>query len=149
MTSRIMLDSGPLGEITHPKAEADVAAWLVSMLEAGCEVVIPEIADYEVRRSLILSGLNKSIERLNELKELLTYAALDTPIMLQAAEHWAEVRKKGKPTADKHALDADVILAAQAKFAGAVVATENVKHLELFVTIKKWSDIGLPTRPKS
>lgn len=39
---------------------------------------------------------------------------MNTAIMLQAAQFWAEARQRGIPTADPKALDGDVILAAQA-----------------------------------
>lgn len=61
--------------------------------------------------------------------------------MLKAAELWADARKRGKPTADPKELDGDVILAAQALQANAVVATENVGHLSLFVEARHWKDI--------
>jgi hypothetical protein len=47
----------------------------------------------------------------------------------------------GTPTAPPEALDGDVILAAQAERAGAIVATENVAHLARFVIARHWRDI--------
>ena len=63
--------------------------------------------------------------------------------MLKAAELWAEARKRGKPTADVHALDGDVILAAQALQIQAVVATENIGHLSFFVDAQYWKEISI------
>jgi predicted nucleic acid-binding protein len=103
--------------------------------------MIPEIADYEVRRNLLLAGLTKSVTRLDQLKNVLIYRPITTAIMLKAAELWAEARKLGKPTADLKELDGDVILAAQALQVDAIVATENVSHLSLFVEAKHWKDI--------
>jgi predicted nucleic acid-binding protein len=62
--------------------------------------------------------------------------------MLRAAELWADARRRGNPTADPKELDADVILAAMALEAGAIVATENVGHLSRYVTAKHWRDIA-------
>ncbi len=61
--------------------------------------------------------------------------------MLKDAELWADARKRGRPTADLKELDGDVILAAQAQQAKAIVATENVGHLSLFVEAKDWTEI--------
>lgn len=61
--------------------------------------------------------------------------------MLKAAELWAEVRKRGMPTADSKALDCDVILAAQALAVDGLVATENVGHLSRLARAKSWRDI--------
>jgi len=113
----------------------------MNLLKANVVVIIPEIADYEVRRSFLLAGLTKSIIRLNQLKQTLIYQPLSTEIMIKAAELWAEARKAGKPTADPQALDGDVILAAQALRVDAIVATENVGHLSLFVEAKHWKEI--------
>lgn len=143
MNRPIILDAGPLGMIAHPRPNRDITLWLKQILEAGVEVIIPEIADYELRRNLLLSGLSKSIERLDHLKMSLTYLPLNTGVMLRAAELWAEARKAGQPTADPKALDGDVILASQALEAGAIVATENISHLSRFAEAKYWRDISL------
>jgi hypothetical protein len=39
-------------------------------------------------------------------------------------------------------LDADVILAAQAEFAGAVVVTTNVRHVGRLVPAKQWTELA-------
>jgi predicted nucleic acid-binding protein len=139
----VMLDSAPLGKIAHPRPNPEITKWLMNLLSDDIEIIIPEISDYEVRRSLLLSDLVKSVARLDELKQTLTYLPITTQIMLKAAELWAEARKLGKPTADVHALDGDVILSAQALQVNAVVATENVGHLSLFVTAINWKEISI------
>src|SRR5262245_53219407 len=88
--------------------------WLDSLLTAGVRVVLPEIADYEVRRELLRARKVQGIQRLDTLATLLEYLPITTPIMRQAADLWAHARQQGQPTADKKALDGDVILAAQA-----------------------------------
>jgi len=141
MTNPVMLDSGPLGRIAHPKPNPEIIAWLTKLLDANVEVMIPEITDYEIRRSLLLTNLTKSVARLNQLKQALVYRPINTANMLKAAELWADARKRGKPTADLKELDGDVILAAQALQVDAIVATENVGHLSLFVEAKHWKEI--------
>lgn len=141
MSRKIILDAGPLGKIAHPRPNPEITNWLQDVLSAGDEVIIPEIADYEVRRNLLLSQLTKSIERLDHLKKFLTYLPLTTDTMLKAAELWANARKTGQPTADSKELDADVILAAQTIREGGIVATENIGHLSRFVAAKHWQDI--------
>jgi predicted nucleic acid-binding protein len=141
MHKPVMLDAGPLGKLAHPRPHPEITTWFKQLLEANVTIIIPEITDYEVRRSLLLAELEKSVTRLNQLKYVLTYHPITTNIMLTAAELWASARKQGKPTADPNALDGDVILAAQALQVGAVVATENVGHLSLFVEAKHWREI--------
>jgi predicted nucleic acid-binding protein len=114
----------------------------------GVIVAIPEIADYEVRRGLILAGSTEGIRRLEELHEELTfYFPISTDAMRRAAELWADARRRGGATADDKEIDADVILAAQAmSFAGLTdrltVATYNERHLARYVDTHHWRDIS-------
>lgn len=111
------------------------------MLRADCIVFVPEIADYGVRRELLRANKTRSVKRLDSVKSLADYLPIDTRTMLLAAEFWAEARQRGMPTADAHALDGDAILAAQATLARAIVATNNIGHLDQFVETKNWRDI--------
>jgi predicted nucleic acid-binding protein len=149
MNRLIMLDSGPLGMVTNPKAKGiplDCQLWLKSLLQKGEKIVMPEIADYEVRRELLRAGLLQSVHRLDNLKQTLEYIPIQTDTMLLASSLWAEARKMGQPTADPKALDGDVILSAQARLLGndkteVIVATTNVAHLSRFVTALDWRSI--------
>jgi predicted nucleic acid-binding protein len=146
MSRLILLDSGPLGMATNPKAKGtplQCQQWLRSLLEKGEKVAIPEIADYEVRRELIRAGLLQSLRRLDSLKQTLEYIPIQTETMLLAAKLWAEARQTGQPTADPKALDGDVILSAQARLlcndtTTVLVATTNVGHLSRFIPASDW-----------
>jgi predicted nucleic acid-binding protein len=143
-----MLDSSPLSLLCHPNPTAagviEINLWLQSLLAAGAEIFIPEIADYEVRRELLRAGKQKSLRRLGLLIGTLHYVPISTAHMNRAAELWAGARNRGIPTAPPEALDGDVILAAQAESTAAVVATANVTHLSRFVSAKHWRDITQP-----
>ena len=65
MVEAVALDSGPLGRLAHPARNLEIAAWLEHLLEADIPVIIPEIVDYEVRRSFLLEGLTRSVVRLD------------------------------------------------------------------------------------
>lgn len=142
MSKPILLDTGPLGMAAHPRPSREFAIWYRGLLRSGRLLLIPEIADYELRRNLILEGMVTSIDRLNQLKTALDYLPITTDIMLRAAEFWAEARKRGRPPASPKALDGDAILAAQAEQVDGIVATDNVKHLELFVEAANWESIA-------
>lgn len=147
----MLLDAGPLGLVTHPNAATknkQAAQWLRGLLEADVAVLVPEIADYELRRELLRAGKAKSVTVLDRYKASLGYVPLTTQAMLQAAQFWATARQQGKPTAPDLALDADVILAAQAEVLRSggdevVVATTNVGHLSRFVPAKAWQLVGV------
>jgi predicted nucleic acid-binding protein len=133
--------------ITHPRPNKAIAEWFKGLLRAGASVMIPEIADYEVRRELLRAGKRKGIQRLDALQNVIGYVPLSTSAMLKAAEFWAQARNEGYPTADDKALDGDAILAAQAAVLAAesgqdvVIATTNVGHLARFADARKWEEI--------
>ena len=81
MSRLILLDSGPLGMATNPKAKGiplECQQWLRLLLKRGEQVAIPEIADYEVRRELMRARLLQSLERLDNLKQILRYIPIQT-----------------------------------------------------------------------
>ncbi len=144
MNEIVLLDASPLGMISNPSAtpaNLECYNWMESLLMSGYQIIVPEIADYEVRRELLRAGKTHGLARLDLLKNTLDYLPLTTNVMLKAAELWAQARNQGTPTADAKALDCDVILAAQALAENGIVATENVGHLSLFVEAKDWRDI--------
>lgn len=99
MSRFIVLDSSPLGMVTNPKATPltlECKQWLTSLLAQGEIVVIPEIADYEVRRELLRVGKVAGIRQLDQLKNTLMYIPIETPVMLLAAQLWAKARKEGR-----------------------------------------------------
>src|SRR5579859_6816875 len=117
----VLLDAGPLGMITNPKSapeNEECKDWVAGAVVKGIEVIIPEIADYEVRRELLRANRFRGLERLDALKGILEYAPITTPVMLNAAEFWAAARNIGRQSASDASLDADMILAAQAALLG-------------------------------
>ncbi|MDE2106571.1 MAG: PIN domain-containing protein [Patescibacteria group bacterium] len=135
---------------TNPRSRPDneeCKKWLAELVLQGTRVILPEIADYEVRRELIRAGKLTGIGRLDHLKANVEYLPLTTTAMLLAADLWARVRNTGMQTASDLALDGDVILAAQALTCGVpsgeiVVATTNTNHLVRLVGAKLWRDIS-------
>jgi hypothetical protein len=106
----------------------------------GAIIGIPEIVDYEVRRSLILANSWDGVRRLDDLyaRKHALYLPINTPSMRKASELWAEARRKHRPTAGDQALDGDVIVSAQAMgFCSAAddwsIVTENVGHIARYV----------------
>src|SRR5262249_14117195 len=113
------------------------------LLASGEQIIIPEIADYEVRRGWLRTRQPLAIDRLNGLKATLGYAPITTDAMLLAAEFWADARQRGYSTAADQALDAHRILAAQAVTLGGetVIATTNVDHLSRYTRAQLWEKI--------
>jgi predicted nucleic acid-binding protein len=142
------MDTGPLGLVTHLRAErnAEAVAWLKELNAGGARVRVPEICDYELRRELLRRGATTGIRRLDDLGRQVGYVPITTEAFRLAAELWARARREGYSTAADPALDADVILAAQASLLATggddvVVATTNVAHISRFVAAEKWQEI--------
>jgi predicted nucleic acid-binding protein len=148
MADLILLDSGPLGLFTAPPRRTDTRAcnrWLAGLISARARVIVPEIADYELRRELLRAGKSTSIARLDALANATEYLPLTTAAMHLAAKLWASARQQGKPTAADTTIDADMILIAQAQTLGAanfVIATTNVGHLSRFASAELWNRIS-------
>ncbi len=65
MNRVVLLDTGIIGLITNPKRAPESLAcncWLQTLIKAGIRVILPEIADYEVRRELLRANKIKGIE---------------------------------------------------------------------------------------
>jgi predicted nucleic acid-binding protein len=151
MTRVIVLDSGPLGLLMHTKRTKEGVAcrtWLARQLAAGVRVVVPGIVDYELRRELIRGKLSAAVGALDAFNaaDPGRFLILTSADLRLAAELWAQLRNQGQPTADRHALDIDVILSAQALGGGwptadLIVATSNVGHLSRLVRAELWQNI--------
>lgn len=145
----VLLDSGPLGLLSNPTTTGEpreAREWALGLLDGGATMVVPEIADYEVRRELLRAEKSSGIRRLDELSNGFVYDPLRTKHFRRAAQLWADARNRGLPTARDAALDGDVLLAAQAiELRSAdpetVVATTNPKHLAIFVPALVWRDV--------
>lgn len=151
MAEFVLLDSGPLGlACGRPGSPPPdrCRRWIDDLLARGVAVIVPEIADYEVRRELTRVGAYPSLQRLDQLVApgRLLYAPVTTAEWRQATVFWADARTRGVPTASRDALDGDVILAACATTIGqpgdvVIIATMNVGHLGRYCDARLWTSI--------
>lgn len=151
MARYVLLDSTPLGLACHRRGHPQgdrCRAWLDTLRLAGVRIVVPEVADYEVRRELLRVKAQAGLWRLDALEAGLLYDPITTAVLRQAAAFWADVRQRGLPTAADLSLDGDAILAAQAALIGGSgdmveVATANATHLARFpgITAREWATI--------
>jgi predicted nucleic acid-binding protein len=144
----IVLDTGPIGLITNPKfSEQSITCnrWLQAHLRIGSRILLPEIADYEVRRELLRANKLKGPNRLDNLANAIEYVPLTTAAIRQAAQLWAQARQQGQPTAGDKTIDGDMILIAQAMTLDTqdvVIATTNIGHLSRFIAADEWQNIS-------
>ena len=138
MSQAVLLDTGIIGLITNPKLSSESIActrWLQMLITVDTRVILPEIADYEIRRELLQSNKIKGIKRLDDLANLIEYLPITTKAMRQAAFLWVQARQQGQPTAGDKTIDGDMILISQALTMSidVIIATTNVGHLSRFI----------------
>jgi predicted nucleic acid-binding protein len=145
MATNYLLDAGPLGLLAHnrPARRIPIQNWLVQETISGATIYISEVADYEVRRELtrlIKAGQLPAsrLNRLDQLVSLFNYLPVSTAMWRRAADLWADARQQGLPTANTAALDADVLVAAQAAEVSATVVTNNPAHIGRWVPVHTW-----------
>lgn len=144
------LDTGPLGlacyfQPQHTDEAAKFQGWLKAVLLNRSHVVVPAMADYELRRELIRNNFSNSIAQLDLIESGqhldfpgVEYLNVTDPAIKRAANMWAEARNRGYATAHDKALDGDLIIAAQALDHAApasrfALVTTNVKDLARYV----------------
>ncbi len=45
MIRAVVLDTGPLARISHPRANPEIVAWLEGLVESGIRVILPRLVD--------------------------------------------------------------------------------------------------------
>jgi hypothetical protein len=117
----VVLDTGTLGLLTHPRARPDAVdcrRWAQALLFGSTRLIIPGIAEYELRRELVRAGKTLGLRRLDLARAGFEFDPISQAVLDKAAELWAAVRNAGLTTAHPAALDGDAILAAQTILAG-------------------------------
>jgi hypothetical protein len=86
----VLLDSGPLGHACRRRGTRlgdECREWLDDLLARGVDIIVLEIADYEVRRELLRIGASGSLFRLDSLVPTgqMTFVPITTAEWRQAA----------------------------------------------------------------
>ena len=146
----VYLDTGPLGWACYARPSpyqesGQFQQWMKTALRKRIKIIVPAIADYELRRELIRNGSLDSRAKLDMIESgrhpdfpgIISLPLADAAVK-RAAGLWAEARNKGYATAQEKALDGDVMIAAQVlEHTGSasrfLVVTTNVKDLARYV----------------
>jgi len=121
--------------------------WINECEIAGHQIMIPAISYFEALRELEQRQATNQILRLKRFcLQPHRFISLTTAHLELAAKLWGQSRRTGRPTADPHALDGDVIIAAQVISLGLsaselLVATTNPAHLSRYVPSNLWTNI--------
>jgi len=155
---RLLIDTNVLMKICHPRTYPDAARWFTAWIRYvlqndDAEILLTCAADYELRRGYLYklqkqddADAAEALRRLDGFCEDLTVLPMNAATAKRAAQHWADARSGGYPTADERGVDWDVIIASQADELNAIVVTNNTNHLSRYdVEAKDWPDIPAPT----
>lgn len=91
MRTLVFLDTGPLGMVTNPRATTQTercTRWIEGLLARGVRVLIPEIADYELRRELLRA---EKVEGLRRLDALVATENVGHPARFVMAYAWWDI----------------------------------------------------------
>lgn len=133
-----LLDTNVITRILKRQTDAQrVNGKLQSLLKQNALILISPIVFYELARLLYKKQAKTHLAFLEGLVARFEWIDLKRTTWTLAAQFWANCRRKGKPTGE--GLDADVLIAAQAKEHDAVVVTDNVHHFKyLGVKHESW-----------
>src|SRR2546430_1948654 len=112
MNRVVLLDTGPLGMYTNPRANPkneECRRRVEGLLVAGAQVRAPGIAIYETRRELVhLQCKNPRANRLARFDAavaILGVLPVTAEVMHLASEIWGDARSRGIVTAPQEAMD--------------------------------------------
>ena len=105
-------------------------------MSKGVYIIASDICDYEVRREFIRIK-SKSVQELDNLRDLIEFKPVTFVVLEKAAELWAEARYLSQSNKIKENIDVDCIVAAQwcvlkEQFPGrqVIIATKNIKDFQ-------------------
>lgn len=121
--------------------------WFERLLSKGARIIVSDICDYEVRRELIRIN-SKSVQELDNLRDLIEFKPVTFAVLEKAAELWAEARYLSQSNKIKENIDLDCILAAQwcllkEQYPGrqVIIATKNIKDFQRVTDCDVWQNI--------
>ena len=75
----ILLDSYPLGALSHPNPDVGIVRWAAACRAARHILYVPEVIDYEVRRELLRTKKYTGVSNLDALKSALRFLPITSP----------------------------------------------------------------------
>jgi hypothetical protein len=110
MRKIIGLDTTPLGIVTNPKKPKitqTAVEWVADLERAGHKIIVPAIADFELRRELVRAGNVDGVASLDTFNQVLPdrYLPLTDSALKRGADLWAQARNRGVLPADPKELN--------------------------------------------
>jgi tRNA(fMet)-specific endonuclease VapC len=129
-----VLDTNTLSDVL--RRNETVVAHFADALKRNALFILCPVVFYEVYRGLLHKGATRQIAALREFTGHFHYEDLSRDDWEEAAELWAELRRRGQQTAD-----ADLIIGVYASRRNATVVTSNVRDFAPFkASIENWRE---------
>lgn len=130
---RFILDTNIVTGIL--RRDVRVISRLEGASRTNAEIYLCPVVYYEVRRGLLAKQALRQLQEFEDLSGGLLWADFERPMWEDAAEMYAECRRRGEPHDD----DADLLIAAYARHCGATLVTNNTTDfLNLGVQLDNW-----------
>lgn len=133
--ARLVLDADTITYILQRRP--GIVARLAAAARENDEVYLCPVVYYQIRRGLLVKQAQRQLLEFEALAQRLTWVDLPRPVWADAAQLWARVRAQGRPHDD----DADLLIAAYARWLQATVVTNNTRDFAaLDVPCATWAD---------
>ena len=146
----IVLDTNVAGRLTRQERGGlygECKRWFLELLLNGHRATLPAVADYELRRGLLLLNASRQLRELDSLALRATILPATPTVLGRAASLWADLRRQGLMTAPDRDVNFDIVLGAHAQLLAesgedVVIATENARHLSRVAAARHWREIA-------
>ena len=108
-----------LKENKRARQNADAA------FDAGHNLIIPKIVDYEVQRGLVAGRMDRKLREYMAFRETVEVGAISDEVWQKAVQVYATLSQQGKPIGD-----GDVLVAAFCLVNSYTLVTDNTRHFE-------------------
>jgi predicted nucleic acid-binding protein len=130
---RFIIDSDILSYVLQKRE--GVVTRLAEAVRSRVQIFLCPMVYYQVRRGLLHKGAEGRLREFHAIAIGLTWAEFERPMWDDAAELWAECRRRSEPGDD----DADLLIAAYARHLQATLVTNNISDFEhLGVRLANW-----------
>lgn len=132
MTATYLLDTNIVTAVL--KKDPHVTSRLRTELTANAHIFISAVVYYEIKRGLLKHDAARQLAAFEEMVTKLGWLDVERAHWEAAAALWAECQRAGIP-----ANDADLLLAVQARYAQAVLVTDDNDFDNLVVSRENWT----------
>ena len=129
MTTTYLLDTNIVTAIL--RKDPHVTSRLRTALAANAHILISAVVYYEIRRGLLKRDAKRQLAAFEEIVNKLEWLDVERCHWEAAAALWAECQKAGAPVND-----ADLLLAIQARYAQAILVTDDNDFNRLGVSLE-------------